>query len=154
MARVLILVLNTVAAGFIALGLCRWLSWPFSERRALGLTAFVLALAPLHTSMAIGQSAIVATGLIIAAILLDRSGRPLAAGIAYGLATAVKVQLGLPFLGYQLLRRRWTTPPERPAAAGLTVSAVVDGGSQGAVAASWSATWSACPPGGLNVRAH
>jgi len=108
-AKLLMLVVNTVASAFVALGLCRVLEWRFSEPRSVLFVAFVLALAPLHTSIAIGQSAIIATGLIVAAIILDRSGRPVASGIAYGLATAAKVQLGLPFLAYQFWRRRWTS---------------------------------------------
>jgi len=126
MARVMALAIDTAAAGFVALGLSRALGWRFTEPRALGLIAFVLALAPLHTSIAIGQSSVVATSLIVAAILLDRSGRPVAAGLAYGLATAAKVQLGLPFLAYQFWRRRWTAAGSGSLLlVGLTLAAVL-----------------------------
>ena len=59
--------------------------------------------------MAIGQVAILTTAAIVAALLLERSGRPVWAGIFYGLAIVLKVQIGLPFLVYLAWRRRWAT---------------------------------------------
>ena len=103
------LALNLAATGFIAWGLVRLLGWRRTEPRTFGLVAFVVALAPLHTAMAIGQVAILTTAAIVAALLLERSGRPVWAGIFYGLAIVLKVQIGLPFLVYLAWRRRWAT---------------------------------------------
>lgn len=108
-AKILVLALNLAATGFIAWGLVRLLGWGRTEPRTFGLVAFVVALAPLHTAMAIGQVAILTTAAIVAALLLERSGRPVWAGIFYGLAIVLKVQIGLPFLVYLAWRRRWAT---------------------------------------------
>ena len=75
-AKILVLALNLAATGFIAWGLVRLLGWGRTEPRTFGLVAFVVALAPLHTAMAIGQVAILTTAAIVAALLLERSGRP------------------------------------------------------------------------------
>ena len=98
-AKFAVLALNIAAAAFIAWGLVRLLGWRRSEARTLWLVAFVLGLAPLHTTMAIGQVAILATAAIVAAMVLERSGRPIWAGVFYGLAIVLKVQIGLPIPG-------------------------------------------------------
>ena len=108
-AKFAVLALNVAATAFIAWGLVRLLGWRRSEARTLWLVAFVLGLAPLHTTMAIGQVAILATAAIVAAMVLERSGRPIWAGVFYGLAIVLKVQIGLPFLVYLAWRRRWVT---------------------------------------------
>jgi hypothetical protein len=152
-ARVAMLGLNVAAAVFIAVGLGRSLGWRPTEPRALLLAAFVLALAPLHTSMAIGQSAVLATALLVAGLLLQRSGRATAAGVAYGLAMAVKIQIGLPFVAYQWWRRRWITAGS--ATAVLALLGVVAILRMAAAGVPWLSTWSAnlallSGPGGIN----
>ena len=122
-AKLVVLLVNLGATGFIAWGLVHLLGWGRSEPRTLGLVAFVLALAPLHTTMAIGQAAIVTTAAIVAAMMLERSGRPIWAGAFYGLAIILKIQIGLPFLVYVAWRRRWTTAAVA-AAVPLAVTAI------------------------------
>lgn len=152
-ARTFMVGLNTVASLGIAFGLCRIVGLSLAGPSAIGLIALVLAFAPLHTSMAIGQSAIIATGLIVGAILLDRSGRPVAAGIAYGLAGAAKVQLGLPFLAFQVLRRRWSIAASGGlVAGGLTVVAIAR---MQVAGVPWTSSWldnlmTLASPGGIN----
>ena len=107
--RLVGLTINVVASVFIAMGLLRILGWRRLVPRALFLIAFFLALAAMRTTIASGQTAIIATAGIVAAVLFQRSGRGVAAGVMLGLATAIKVQLGLPFLVYVLWRRRWPT---------------------------------------------
>lgn len=152
-ARLLFLALNVGGALFIALGLVRLLGWRSFQPRALGLMAFLVALAPLHTSIASGQTAIVATAALVAAFLLGRAGHGLWSGLLYGLATVLKVQIGLPFLAYLLWRRNW--------AAGVTATLVVGGLSLLAVlrmeaaGVPWTSSWLAnlatlSGPGGIN----
>ena len=114
-AKFAVLALNIAATAFIAWGLVRLLGWRRSEARTLWLVAFVLALAPLHTTMAIGQVAILTTAAIVAAMLLERSGRP--------------------SLGRSLLRPRDRPEgPDRPPIPGLPrlAPALGDGGCRGA----------------------
>lgn len=117
-AKFAVLALNVAGSLFIAWGLVRLLGWRYRENRTLILWAFVLALAPLHTTMAIGQAAILATAAIVGGMLLERSNRPVMAGVLYGLSIVVKVQIGLPFLAYLIWRRRWVTA----SAAGLVAA--------------------------------
>lgn len=95
-AKVLALLINVGASLFIALGLGHLLGWRLTSSKALALTAFVLALAPVHTTIADGQTGLVATAAVVAAMLLERSGRGTASGVMYGLSTAIKIQIGLP----------------------------------------------------------
>jgi hypothetical protein len=116
----LMLGLNLAASMVIVLGLVRVLDWHLWSTRALWLAAVILALGPLHLTMALGQTAIVATALLVAAFLLEHAGHARSAGVLYGLATAVKVQIGLPFVAYLAWRRRWASL----AAAGLVLAAL------------------------------
>jgi hypothetical protein len=152
-AKLLFLALNVGGVVFIALGLGRLLGWRPSEPRALALTAFLLALAPVHTTMASGQTAIVATAALLAAVLLGRASHHAWSGVLYGLATILKIQIGLPFVAYLFWRRRWV--------AGITASAVVAGSSLLAVVrmegagVPWASSWLAnlgtlSGPGGIN----
>jgi hypothetical protein len=90
---------------------------------------------------------------VVAAVLLELSGRATASGAMYGLATAIKIQVGLPFVAYLLWRRRGT-----PALAsclvpvGLTVLSVMR---MQVAAAPWLSSWLAnlsrlSRPGGIN----
>jgi len=152
-ARVLGLVINVGASLFIALGVSHLLGWRLTSPRALALTSFVLVLAPVDATIAVGQTCIMATAAVVWAVLLERSGRATASGVMWGLATAIKVQVGLPFVAYLLWRRRWA-----PALAsclvlvGLTVLSVVRLQVAGA---SWLTGWLAnlswvSRPGGIN----
>ena len=109
LARLLMVAINVAATLVIAFGLVRWLGWRVGATRSMVLIAAVLALGPLHLTLANGQSGAVATAGLVLAMLLERSGRDRAAGVLYGLAIAAKVQLGLPFLAYLVWRRRWRT---------------------------------------------
>lgn len=138
-AKLLFLALNVGGALFIALGLGRLLGWRPSQPRSLVLTAFLLALAPVHTTIASGQTAIVATAALVAAVLLSRAGHRIWSGLLYGLATVLKVQIGLPFLAFLFWRRQW--------AAGMAATLVVGGSSllavlrMDAAGVPWTSSW-------------
>jgi hypothetical protein len=69
--------------------------------------AFALALAPLHTGLAAGSIVIGAVALCGIALSLAQRGSEMVAGILFGIAVCLKPQIGLPFLVFYLLRRRW-----------------------------------------------
>lgn len=124
---VLIGVALNVAGGLgIALGLTRWLGWRPTSTLGLAMIAFILALGPIHTTISAGQTGVVATACVVAAMLLEQSGRATWAGVGYGLASAVKIQIGLPFVAHILWRRRWSASAATGAVlGGLTLLAVV-----------------------------
>ena len=106
-AKMLWLAANILAAFFIAFALIRFLGSRLPDARALYLTAFVLSLAPVHTTIAMGQAAVLATAALAGALLLEYRRHAVSAGLLYALATAIKVHIGFPFLAYLLWRRRW-----------------------------------------------
>ena len=137
--RMVGLAINTGASVYLAAGLLWLLDWRRITPRALFLVAFLLALAPMRGAIAIGQTGIISVALIVAAVLLERSRREVLAGVALGLAVAVKVQIGLPFLIYYLWRRRWPlTSSAAVVLAGLTAISVAG--------CLWQA-WNWCGPG-------
>jgi Glycosyltransferase family 87 len=69
--------------------------------------ALALGLAPFHTGLAAGSVAMVAIGVGALATWAADQKRPLLAGILLGIAVGLKPQIGLPFLFFCLLRRRW-----------------------------------------------
>lgn len=152
-ARLTFLTLNIGGALFIALGLGHLLGWRPSQPRSLVLMALLLALAPVHTTTASGQMAILATAAVVAALILERADRGTWSALLYGLATVLKIQIGLPFVVYLLWRRRW--------AAGAVAGIVVGGSSLLAVlrmqaaGVPWASSWLAnlatlSGPGGIN----
>ena len=78
------------------------------EPRGLLFAAFVIALAPFHTAIALGQLTIAATALIVAALWGTEHDHPVLSGLCIALAVAMKPQMGLVFLLLFLLRRQWT----------------------------------------------
>jgi hypothetical protein len=85
--------------------------------------------------------------------MLERSGHPKAAGMMYSLATAVKIQVGLPFLAYLVWRRRWATL--LTAAFWLTGITVVSVVRMDLADVAWIQSWTAnlallSGPGGMN----
>lgn len=78
-----------------------------NDWRVYVFVAFALALAPLHTGFAAGSIVISTVALCGIALALEQRGSNISAGILFGLAVCLKPQIGLPFLAYYLLRRRW-----------------------------------------------
>lgn len=106
-AAIAYLLLNVAGVLVVIGGLIRILHWRPTDGRAIALSMFVLALAPVHTTLASGQTAVLATAGLVLAVALEQAGHPRWSGLCYGVATIVKVQIGLPFLAYLVWRRRW-----------------------------------------------
>ncbi len=106
-AKAIWLTLNIAGVGVICWGLLRYASLSPASNRGLALLALVIALSPIHTTIAMGQTAVLSVAAIVLAMVMEKSGRHRLAGLAYGLATAIKIQIGLPFIAYLLWRRRW-----------------------------------------------
>ncbi len=79
------------------------LYWPAT----ILLLAGTLALAPFHTGIVTANVSLVAVELSVIAIWAARRRHEIAAGLLLALAAGLKPQIGLCFLLYYLLRRRW-----------------------------------------------
>lgn len=151
-AVLLWLLVNIGATLVVAFGLVWLLEWPLRSTRAIVLTAFVLALAPVHSTMASGQTGLVATAALVLGAIAQRRGQPLRTAVLYALAVALKVQIGLPFLAY-LAWRRWRTAFT---AVGILVAlTLVAVGRLTAAGVPWLSSWLAnlaflSGPGGIN----
>jgi hypothetical protein len=116
--------------------------------RGVLLVAAVLALAPYHTGIALGQLAMASVALLVIAIDQIGRGRDVSGGIALGVATIMKPQLAAPFILYYLVRRR-----ARPALMAAGVAGVVAGIAVGWLAlrdVSWYASWAVNAAAELN----
>jgi hypothetical protein len=78
-----------------------------NEVRTLAFVAACLALAPFQTGIASGNTSVLVIGLCAVAIWAARRNHDVAAGILFGLACAVKPQIGAFLVLYYLVRRRW-----------------------------------------------
>ena len=76
-------------------------------RRSLVFLILALALAPFHTGLAAGSIVTVAVAASAAAVRSAEHDRDLLAAVVLAIAVSLKPQIGLPFLFYYLLRRRW-----------------------------------------------
>lgn len=106
-ARATWISLNVIGFGltlvlFASLAAAKW-----TESRTQIFFALGLALAPFHTGFATLNPTVLIVGLSVAAVWAACRGREMAAGILLGIAVCVKPQLGLCFLLYYLVRRRW-----------------------------------------------
>jgi hypothetical protein len=81
----------------------------YAEPRALLLVAAILALAPVHTGMATGNMtiAVVALAVIAVAVYAARKRSAAAAAVLLALSAGLKPQIGLCFLLYYFVLRRW-----------------------------------------------
>ncbi len=105
-ANVLWLVLGLAGiAATIAL-LVRLAGLRFRDDRALVLGTFVLAFDPLHQAFHLGNVALFAVPLCFLGVYLAENGSDFSSGLALGLATAFKPQLGIWVLGFYLLQWR------------------------------------------------
>jgi hypothetical protein len=121
-ARAAWLGVNLLSLAMVLWGLVRLVRPDMTPARAILLAALVLGLAPVQTSVALGQMILPVTGLVVWGIVAQRGGRCLLAGALFAMAAAMKPQVGAVFLTYLLLRGRW-----RPFVAGAVVGAVLLG---------------------------
>jgi hypothetical protein len=82
------------------------LSGATGSRRRL-FCAYALAMGTLQLGMISGQPAVPAVAIIVMAVWAASRGHDLAAAILFGVAAALKVQLGLPLIALYLYMRRW-----------------------------------------------
>ena len=78
-----------------------------SPQSMYAFLAIALALAPFQTGLATGSIVIVAVGLTAGAIWAARLEQNTLAGVLMALTIALKPQIGLPFLFYYVVRRKW-----------------------------------------------
>lgn len=76
-------------------------------RRTLVFLILALALAPFHTGLAAGSIVTIAVAASAAGVSAAEQDRDLLAAVLLAIAISLKPQIGLPFLFYYLLRRRW-----------------------------------------------
>ncbi len=81
--------------------------YSYVEPSAILLPAAILALAPFHTGIVTANVSLVAIELSIVAILAARRRYDTATAILLAVSAALKPQIGLCFLLYYLVRRRW-----------------------------------------------
>jgi hypothetical protein len=79
----------------------------YREPSAILLVAATLALAPFHTGIVTGNVSLVAVELSVIAMWCARWRYDLGTALLLAVATGLKPQIGLCFLLYYLVRRRW-----------------------------------------------
>ncbi len=80
-------------------------SW--HEPSGILLTAATLALAPFHTCIAAGNPTAIAAELSVIGLWQARRGNDVRTAVFFAISAGLKPQIGLIFLFYYLLRRRW-----------------------------------------------
>lgn len=101
------LAISLLAFGLTVFSLISLNGFVWQDNRTYLFLAFALALAPFHTGLAAGSIVIVAAGFCALGVLAVSRQWDIIAGIAISVAVGLKPQIGLPFLAYCLLRRRW-----------------------------------------------
>jgi hypothetical protein len=102
----LVLILGLLVLQFAALVDLAGLRW--RDPRVLILVGASLASAPFQFGILSGQLSLPAISLCIIAFWCGSRNREVFAGILLGLACALKPQIGVAFVAYYLLARRWT----------------------------------------------
>lgn len=90
-----------------AMALAGGFRWREDNLRTLAFIAACLALAPLQTGIASGNTTILVIGLCAVSIWAAHRHHDVAAGILFGAACGVKPQIGAFLVLYYLVRRRW-----------------------------------------------
>jgi len=93
------------------------------SKAACLFAAATLGLAPIHSGLATGNVSIPAIALACIAVWAVDAQREVLAGILLAVVLSLKPQIGILFLGYYVLRRRWTTC--RLGAAGTSLIALI-----------------------------
>jgi len=101
------LTLNLVLFAVMLGALVALAGFSYWEPRAILMIAAMLALAPFHTGIVTGNVTLVAVELSIIAIWTARRHYDIATAFLLAVATGLKPQIGLCFVLYYLLRRRW-----------------------------------------------
>jgi glycosyl transferase family 87 len=107
LAHAVWLALNVLAYAAMGLSLALLIHLGWNETRTYIFCAFLPALAPFHTGMAAGSIAIVAVAMTAVVCVAAERRQDILAGTLLAIAVSLKPQIGLPFLLYFLLCRRW-----------------------------------------------
>jgi hypothetical protein len=106
-ARIAWIILLTISVGATVWALARTTGLGLNDLRMLAFAAACLAFAPFQTGLASGNTSIFVIALCALAIWAASERRDVAAAILFGIACAVKPQLGAFLVLYYLVRRRW-----------------------------------------------
>jgi hypothetical protein len=106
-AYALWLALNLFLFGVMLRALVGLAGVPYRDPSAILLVAATLALAPFHTGIVTGNVALVAVELGVIAVWTARKGYDVAAAVLLVVSAGLKPQVGICFLLYYLVRRRW-----------------------------------------------
>ena len=91
----------------------------YRDPPAILLAAATLALAPFHTGIVTGNVALIAVELGVVAVWMARQRHQVAAAVMLAVSAGLKPQIGLCFLLYYLVRRRWRVVGGAAAGLGL-----------------------------------
>jgi hypothetical protein len=106
-AKILWLAILLISFAATVWALVRTSAFASNEFRILLFLAACLALAPFQTGIASGNTSILVIALCATAIWAASSRHDIASGILFGMACAMKPQLGAFLVLYYLVRRRW-----------------------------------------------
>lgn len=106
-ARAIWLAVNLASLGLIYWSLLRLTGTRLGVTHRIILAAIMLGLAPLQTSIALGQTILPALAVILCGIVALGAGRWLSCALLLAIGTALKPQTGAVFLAYMLLLRQW-----------------------------------------------
>ena len=106
-ARICWMLILLISVAGTVWSLIRTAGLPWNDPRALAFVGACLALAPFQTGLASGNTSVLVIGLCALAIWAAHERREILAAILFGVACAVKPQLGAFLVLYYLLRRRW-----------------------------------------------
>lgn len=106
-AQKLWLALNLLGFGVTLFSLLRVVGYHFDYTASYLFLTLAVAFAPFHSGLATGNIVILVVGLSAAATLTATNQRDSLAGLLTGVAVCLKPQIGLMFLVYFLLKRRW-----------------------------------------------
>lgn len=119
------LAISLLAFGLTVFALVALSGFSWQDQRTYLFLALALALAPFHTGLAAGSIVIVAIGFCAVAVLAVARQWDFTARVAIGVAVGLKPQIGLPFLAYYLLRRRWRVVTTSVAVLAILVATAV-----------------------------
>lgn len=131
--------INLALTAGCLVSLFAWLAPRVGALRSMLAVALALSLAPFHTAISQGQLSVAVTALVVLALGGEMGRTPLVTGIALGLATALKPQMGLMFLLMCAGRRQW--PSLAWAAGVLSALSAIGVGRMAAAGVPWLASW-------------
>jgi len=99
--------INLALFGIMLSVLVELAGFSYRDTRGGFLIAFVLALAPFHTGFVTGNVALAAVELGVIAVWTARQRHDIATAVLLAVSVGLKPQIGLCFLLYYLVRRRW-----------------------------------------------